>query len=158
MNQRRPVIGICIARTETSDDFNDILYDIINECMNVESMDFCEENVGEMDSGFFENQDGVSYYHTIMQFVKWYSENLSITMHVGSAPDGNPVYSFVHDEFKYDTEIMPYDKDDTYTLSVTDINTVLEMIKAYDSFVFKTMNLTLYDNFNINGRIGLHYL
>lgn len=159
MRNSKPIIGICIARTELSNDLNDIIFDIM------EYLDYNDDNgidpddLDNLDESLFKNRDGVSQFNLVKLFFKW-TESIgdAITIQSFTTVEGELAFAFIHNEFNYNTDLIPWCDHDCYTLTVTDMNMIIEMTKAYDDFCRSTMNETLYEHFGNLGNIGLHYI
>lgn len=159
MNTNAPMIGICIARTETSSTINDILFDIIEHLEYKFISEFNLNDLKTIDEEMFQNPEGVSYVNLVKQFFIWatkVSDTVTMDMSFYSERDEH-CYEFIHNVYNYDTNFLPWRDDDCYTLSVANMNMIIELTKAYTDFCQSTMNGTLFTHFYTLGGIGLHY-
>ena len=159
MMNSKPIIGICIARTETSTDLVDVIFDVMEYLDYSEDFGIDPDDLDNLDESLFQNRDGVSCFNLVKLFFQW-SESVGdqTTIQVHESACGDLAFAFTHNEFNYNTDLIPWRQDDCYTLTVSDMNMIIEMIKVYDEFCRTTMNRTLYEHFANLGNIGLHYV
>ena len=159
MRNSTPVIGICIARTETSTDLVDVLFDVLEYLDYADGFGIDPDDLDNLDESLFQSRDGVSMFNLVKLFFKWCeSTGNDFDIRQYTTVDGELAYAFEHKEFKYNTDIIPWRDSDCYTLTVSDMNMIIEMTKAYDAICRSTMNSTLYEHFSNLGNIGLHYV
>jgi hypothetical protein len=159
MRNSEPVIGICIARTETSTDLVDVLFDVIEYLEYGDDNGIDPDDLDNLDESLFQNRDGVSQFNLVKLFFKWAeSTGNDITIRSFTTVNGEQAFGFIHNEFNYNTDLIPWCDHDCYTLTVADLNTIIEITKVYDEFCRTTMNRTLYEHFANLGNIGLHYV
>lgn len=159
MQNSKPIIGICLARTETSTELVDILFDVFEYLDYDDPFGIDVNDLDNIDESMFQTRDGISMFNLVKLFFTWLeSTGESIDIRYYETAAGEPAFAFEQKEFNYNTDLIPWRLDDCYTLTVTDMNTIIAMTQAYDSFCRATMNKTLYEHFANLGNIGLHYV